>query len=501
MNNGKICVSVFASTADALCEQIGRAEPLADVIELRIDHLDPSEIDKFLGSIPQIEKRYLFTYRPRSQGGPLEISLDERKAFWVKIHSKLRDFDYMIDLEEDLEMPADVDPERIIRSSHDFRSDAIDALGVFENLSNSAAGIIKIAQQADQITDAISVWSILDKAATSNKKVIPIAMGEAGKWTRILGLAHGSYLTYASLETGSETAPGQISAFDLRDLYRVKDLDADTGVYGIIAGDTTYSMSPYIHNPAFRALDINAVFVPLQISDLDAFMQRMVDPRAREVELNFKGFSVTNPHKQSVIKQLSWIDPDAAAIGAVNTVKVVDGKLHGYNTDAEGFVKPLIDVFGDLKNSRSAVVGTGGAARACVYMLTKHGSKVIVFGRDQERAHGLAAELGAAKAFLPATDFREYDIVVNATPLGTLGPNENKTIATAEQLTGTKLVYDLIYNPVETRLAVEAKIAGAAFIGGLEMLINQGVKQFEIWTGNDAPIDVMRSAVRRRLGI
>jgi shikimate 5-dehydrogenase len=134
-------------------------------------------------------------------------------------------------------------------------------------------------------------------------------------------------------------------------------------------------------------------------------------------------------------------------------------------------------------------------------MLKKHGSEVTVFGRDRERTQGLAGEFGAAKASLSAADFREYDIVVNATPLGTKGPNEHKTIATADQLASTKLVYDLIYNPAETTLAVEAKNAGAAFIGGLEMLVNQGAKQFEIWTGQEAPIDAMGRAVRQRLEI
>ena len=501
MNAGNICVSVFADTAERLCEQIHRAEPLADIIELRLDHLKPGEIDNFLSLIPRITKRYLFTFRPRSQGGPRDLSLSERKALWANLHAKLEGIDYIVDHEADLELPAGFDSGRAIVSAHDFGPAAKDARRVFSELSHSRAGIIKIAQQAEEITDAVAVWSLLESSASSSNKLIPIAMGEAGKWTRILGLAHGAFLTYASIDAGSETAPGQLSAEDLRDLYRVKELDVGTAVYGIIAGDTSYSMSPYMHNPAFHARGINAVFVPLQIADLDAFLRRMVNRGTREVELNFKGFSVTNPHKQSIIRHLDEVDPDAAAIGAVNTVKILNGKLCGYNTDAEGFIKPLIERFGDLEDSRSAVIGTGGAARACVYMLKKHGSEVTVLGRDVLKAESLATNLGTLARPLPASTFSGFDIVVNATPAGTRGPLANETVAVAEQLTGTKVVYDLTYNPAETRLAVEAAKADAIFIGGLEMLINQGVRQFEIWTGRDAPVAEMRAAVRRRLGL
>src|SRR5262249_46574426 len=156
--------------------------------------------------------------------------------------------------------------------------------------------------------------------------VIPIAMGESGKWTRILGLAHGAFLTYASLETGKETASGQITVDEMHDVYRAKELDKTTEVFGIIAGNTGYTVSPVMQNAAFKAAELNAVFVPFQVKDLDEFMHRIVKPATREIELNLKGFSITNPHKQSIIPHLDEIDETAKTIGAVNTVKVEDGK-------------------------------------------------------------------------------------------------------------------------------------------------------------------------------
>jgi 3-dehydroquinate dehydratase/shikimate dehydrogenase len=324
-------------------------------------------------------------------------------------------------------------------------------------------------------------------------------MGEAGKWTRILGLAHGAPMTYASLDRGGETAPGQISARDLRDVFRVKELNKQTDVYGVIAGDTSYSLSPYMHNAAFKHTGINSVFIPIQVADLDSFMRRMVKPATREVELNFKGFSVTNPHKQAIMKHLDSIDETAQKIGAVNTVKIEDGRLHGYNTDAPGFIDPLKRVFGDLTDSRVTVVGAGGAARACVYALKQEGADVTVLARDAAQASALAEEFGAKSAGLATDRGLHTDILVNATPLGTRGGRESEAVATSDELDGVKLVYDLVYNPEETELLRRAKIAGVRTLGGMDMLVTQGAQQFLIWTSINPPINEMKAAFNRRL--
>jgi shikimate dehydrogenase len=290
---------------------------------------------------------------------------------------------------------------------------------------------------------------------------------------------------------------------DAADVYRIKELDQNTEVYGIIAGDTSYSMSPYIHNAAFKASGLNAVFVPLQVRDLDAFVRRMLKARTREVELNLRGLSVTNPHKQQITKHLDDIEESARRIGAVNTIKVVDDRLHGFNTDAEGFIRPLRAMVGDLADVRVAVFGAGGAARACTYALKTEGSKVTVFARDKAKADKFAADMDVTSAKLNDAGRMDklsgFDIVVNATPLGTRGEDRDETLATAEQLAGVKLVYDLVYNPAETRLLREAKAAGAVTLGGFDMLIAQAERQFEIWTGMDPPVNVMAEAARKRL--
>ena len=494
MNNGKICVSVCAETADEMIEQIKRAEELADFIEIRFDCLNESEI-KLIWNSQVASKPEICTFRPQEQGGKRDISKRERLEFWRSGNS-LDCVDFEIDL---YEMDVTWNHRLVICSHHDFNGVPENLVEVYNKLKTKNASVIKIAVQTNDIIDTIPIWKLIEKAKSENKQIIPIAMGEAGKWTRILGLAHGAFMTYASLDAGKETAPGQVSAKDLIEVYRVKELDEQTEIYGIIGGNTSYSMSPFIHNAAFKFHNLNSVFVPLQVQDLDEFLRRMVKQETREIELNFKGFSVTIPHKQSIIKHLDYLDETAKAIGAVNTVKIVDGKLHGYNTDADGFIEPLKATYGELKDVKVAILGNGGAARACIYALKKEDADVIMFARNLAKAETLANEFQVELQELSKTNFNDFDIVVNATPLGTKGILETETPAVAEQIAQVKLVYELVYNPFETKFLQEAKSVFVPTIGGMAMLIAQAMKQSEIWTVKDAPMKEMSQAALKKL--
>ena len=503
MNDGNVCISVHAATVDEFVRRVEAARGKSDLIELRFDYLDVDELGaeddkklaaslhKIFGSVST--DKCITTFRPIESGGHREISPTERDNFWNAGFET-----EFADLEEDMvELSWYWLWWSRICSFHDFGGVPEDLYSIFERLKATGVPIVKIAASINDVIEAIPIWRLLED---SKVRVIPIAMGEAGKWTRILGLAHGAPITYAALDAQDATAPGQITAADLQDVFRVKELDMRTDVYAVIAGNTSYSLSPYMHNAAFKQTGLNSVFVPMQVADLDGFMRRMVKGATREVELNFKGFSVTNPHKQTVMKHLDRIDDAAQKIGAVNTVNIEHGKLHGYNTDAAGFIEPLKKLVGDLRDARVTVAGAGGAARACIYALKNEGADVTLVARDPNKAAIFASEFGVSVEPL-TTEHRPLttDILVNATPLGTRGENANEAIATADKLSGVKLVYDLVYNPSETRLLREAKIAGAKTIGGLDMLVAQGAKQFEIWTGQTPPVDTMRDAIESRL--
>lgn len=489
MNKGKICVSVIAQTAEDLLAKVESAGKAADMIEIRADGLGPTELAPFFEKLSS-DKLLLITFRPIAEGGMSPADFNQRLNFWMSVYGQFPHdaettwFDNEIDLRRGLEWPSST---VIVRSHHDFESIPADLFELYESVPQHE--MFKIAYAANDITDTIPIFELLELARNDGKDIVPIAMGEAGKISRILGLAHGAAFTFASLEPSEATAAGQITATEMRDLYRVKMLDRETDVYGVIAGDTSYSMSPRIHNAAFANDKLNAVFVPLQVRDLGGFITKMVRSSTREIDLNFKGFSVTNPHKQEILKYLDEIDETASKIGAVNTVKIdADGKLIGSNTDAHGFIEPLKKQFSDLAGKKAAVIGAGGAARACVYALSKENADVTVFARDAAKAAKLAENFECGSADLdPDSSFADFDIVVNTTPVGTKGRDEEPLIY-AKALAGVELVYDLTYEPAETKLLAEAKKARAKTLGGLEMLLTQAAAQYKTWTGTSAPV-------------
>lgn len=497
MNDGKVCVSVCAKTAEEMIAKIKAAEKFADVVEVRFDCLDGEELGIFRSQIPNLslEKPVLGTFRSPEQGGNGAATRDERIAFW---NAEAGEF-WAVDLEEDILNEIRGGAVRI-GSHHDFAGVPADLNDIFERLASTDCDVVKIAVTGSDIADTITIWKLLERARSSDKQMIPIAMGDAGKWTRILGLARGTFLTYASLDADGGTAPGQVNARELLQLYRVKHLDRETKVHGILGDPVSQSLSTFMHNPAFASVGFNGVFIPFLVKNIHEFMRRMVRPETREVELNFGGFSVTMPHKQSIMQHLDTVDPIAAKIGAVNTVKVGDdGRLTGYNTDAHGFITPLKAQYGDLRGARVAVFGAGGAARACVYALKEEGSEVELFVRDVEKARAFADEfeipINLISNFKPSANI---DILVDSTPLGMSGSYEQETLFTADQLKGVKFVYDLVTKPNDTPIIREAKKAGIPAIGGLEMLVAQGAKQFEIWTGKPAPVEQMKQLILAR---
>ncbi|HRH40811.1 MAG TPA: type I 3-dehydroquinate dehydratase [Pyrinomonadaceae bacterium] len=523
MNNGKICVSVCAKTADELIEQIKRAEELADVIEIRFDGLETFNLENvsdrlLISKLQKFNKPFLATFRAFEEGGAKPITLDkDRIPFWENLNLDLSKFADFVDCEWELlsnvthnwRFYKNIKNSEIVCSFHNFYSpinDFNNLANIFSQMSNLkligstghtncyterpplSPNIFKIVVKTDEITDSIAIWKLLQFAKSENKPIIPIAMGESGKWTRILGLAHGAFMTYASLDSDKETAPGQVTARDLIEVYRAKELDETTDVYGILGSNTGVSLSPLIHNTAFKFHKLNSVFVPLQVHNLDEFIKRMVKPETREVDLNFKGFAVTIPHKQSIIKHLDYLDETAEKIGAVNTVKIIDGKLYGYNTDAQGFIEPLKQVYGSLENAKVAILGAGGSAKACGFALEKEKAIVTVFDGNQVRSSEFKTQ-----------NFSQFDIIVNTTPLGMRGKFEGETPLQAEQIKGVKLIYDLVYTPFQTQFMNEADKVDVPKISGMAMLIAQALEQQKIWTGLDAPMKEISAQVLKKL--
>jgi 3-dehydroquinate dehydratase/shikimate dehydrogenase len=390
------------------------------------------------------------------------------------------------------------DRPRLICSHHDFRRTPTDLSALFERMARTPAHVLKIATQAEEITDCVAVLRLLEHARRDGREMIAVAMGEAGLLTRVLAPSRGAYLTYGSLDAAQATAPGQVGARELRDLYRVHEITERTLVTGLVGSPVAHSFSKHIHNAAFAARGLGAVFIPFEVADASAFARRMAHPRTRELRWNLRGLSVTAPHKQAIKAHLDWVEPKASEIGAVNTVVVEGDELRGYNTDAEAALRPLGGMI-ELDGARAAVVGAGGAARALLWALRGRGARATLFARDVRRARETAEDFGARAAALEGASFDGFDLVVNATPLGTRGAREGETPATAASLRGARVAYDLVYNPPLTRFLREAREAGCETVGGLPMLVAQAAEQFRLWTGEDAPVEVMREAAERRM--
>ncbi|MCA1577028.1 MAG: shikimate dehydrogenase [Acidobacteria bacterium] len=471
-----------AQSVTELEEACARASESADFVELRVDCLAETVPD-LSRLVSGITKPVILTFRPAEQGGYRVLGRPEREAFWAK---NLKS-DWFCDIESDLQV--EFGPSVIV-SHHDFSGVPQDLEQLYERMAATPARVVKIAVHANDITDCIPIFQLLDRARREKRELIAIAMGNAGIATRVLGPSRGAFLTYASLEDESATAPGQINARQLRSVYRIDQIDQETMICGLVGLPVMHSVSPHMHNAAFAAEGVNGVYLPLEVNDLAEFMKRMVHPRTRELDWNLRGLSVTAPHKSAVIDFLNDVDPLAQEIGAVNTVVVEGHELRGYNTDVHGLVEPLRERLGSLKDLRVAVIGAGGAARAAVWALGREQARVTLFVRDAIKGGLLGDEFGVPCERLEAAAFSGYDVVINATP---------QSPGVAEQLNGAGLVYDLIYNPIETQFLKEARHAGCQTLGGLPMLVAQASRQFQLWTGKEPSTNAMYGAAAAAL--
>ena len=282
-------------------------------------------------------------------------------------------------------------------------------------------------------------------------------------------------------------------------------VSGNTTVCGVIGDPIEHTMSPAMHNAAFSALDLDFVYVAFRVA-AGELGRAMVGMKA----LGIKGLNVTIPHKVAVIPFLDRIDPLAEKIGAVNTVVNEGGALTGYNTDAMGFLRALVEHGIEPRGKKVLLLGAGGAARAISYILAEEGAHLVILNRKEEFswAQDLATRLGLNYEIPVGVGelnrdtieqaIGDSDILVNATSVG-MSPNAGQSPVPADLLCSGLLVFDAVYNPFETRLLREAKEAGAEAIDGLEMLVWQGVLAFEKFTGHEAPVDVMRSAALKVL--
>lgn len=319
---------------------------------------------------------------------------------------------------------------------------------------------------------------------------VAFCLGPIGQASRILAVQAASPFTFAALAEGEETGDGQMDAGTLEREFRLLEINRATRVFGVLGHPIGHSLSPLMLNTGFRRASVNAVYVPLETRHAEEAIAM-----ARELPLG--GFSITAPHKPALLKALDGVDPLARRVGAINTVVRSAGKLYGYNTDVAGIIGPL-EALTPLAGKRVLVLGAGGAARAAAFGLKARGAEVYICNRTPARARQLAQAAGAKPILRRELAKTSFDILVQATPVGQY-PKVQQSPLAAEEIRAA-IVFDLVYNPLETELLRRARARGARVIPGLEMFVAQGAAQFEIWTGKPAPRQEMYHAVLARLG-
>jgi 3-dehydroquinate dehydratase/shikimate dehydrogenase len=493
---GKVCVAITGTTPSEMIEKAAAVVKESPFLEFRLDYLEKpllalSKLKAFLAE--HAEATAIATCRREANGG--KFAGDLAAEIDVLMKASVSGF-YLVDLElESAEEAKKGELEKLkeagaalIVSFHDFKATGnLDA--IYKRIEPFKADFVKIVPTAKTLTDNVTLMRFIERMSDS-ANIIGICMGDAGVISRVLGLRAGSAFTFAAATQGEETAPGQIAARTLIETYRIDQVDAATKIYGVVGNPVRHSMSPAMMNAAFRRETVNAVYLALQTPDLKD-LAKLVQ------EIPLQGLSVTMPFKQDILPLLENTDPLTAKIGACNTVlRAQDGKLYGFNTDVAGITVPLERRM-PLKGAKVLVLGAGGSGRAAVFGLREKGAEVHILNRTPETATKLAKQSGAKVFKRDQLAKTTFDIVINSTPIGMAG-NKGAQLLDDKEL-NAKLVFDLVYNPIETPLIRLARQKGIPIVTGVEMFVQQGARQFEIWTGKPAPEEEMLRVVLHAL--
>jgi 3-dehydroquinate dehydratase/shikimate dehydrogenase len=478
-----ICETVTGQTmAELLAAR--DAAVTGDMVELRLDGVRDLDVAGALGDrrVPIVA-----TCRPAWEGGRFDGTEDERRRILASAFELGADY---VDVEwqalrQDVAGPCLRDlvrrhSARALVSSHDFAGVPVDLEARAREMRASGAGTIKIAVAIGRLSDTLRLTAIV-----RDGPAVVIGMGELGVPSRLLAARFGSAWTYA----GNGVAPGQLPARTMIEEYGYARVGSSTRVFGVVSTKALHSLSPVMHNAAFAAASIDAVYVPLTVHAFDDFL-------AFAEGFGVEGVSVTIPFKLEAQRAAQLADATSRDVGAANTLRRRDARWEATNTDVEGFLAPLDAAGMSLAGLRAAVVGAGGAARAVVVALKARGAVVTVHAR---RA-GQAAELAAAFDTRPGSyppEAGSWDVLVNCTPLGGPGHRTESPVP-APRLTG-RIVYDLTYGPTEAPLLRDARRAGLGTLDGLPMLVAQAERQFEWWTGQRPEPGVMVAAARHRM--
>ncbi len=475
-----ICLTLTGATPEENAALIKAYGTYIDLVEVRLDLLHDDVLKDMQRVTEGITTPAIATFRRAEDGGSYNGSENYRiRKLFEAVEAG---FQY-IDVEYNLEVPdlvrrAEQKGVRVVRSFHSFT-------GVPENLEIiirqvSAAGqvIPKAAVYPRTSAEALRLYRVIENLEGIEEKII-LGMGDFGFFTRILYKKLGSFLTFCSAE-GGKGAPGHVTPRELRETYNVGSITARAAVFGIIGNPVMHSLSPRIHNAGYRAGGLDMVYVPFPVDDIRSFLEL-----ARG--LNIQGFSVTVPYKKAIVPFLARKDALTEESEACNTVRVTGSGLEGWNTDVNGFLEPLRKRIPLSEIKKTAVIGAGGAAAAVVRALKQCGTEIHICNRTRVKADSLAEISGGFSHSLDDNEIlAECDLIVQTTSVG-MTPHVSQSPIPGYRFSPHQIAYDIIYTPPETLFLKTAREQGCTTINGMEMLLAQGKRQFELFTGKTYP--------------
>ncbi len=499
--------------ADSVSDLASRAERAwaggADAVEVRMDVLDgdPGNLADYLKAYK--DRTWIVTCRSAEEGGCFRGDTMERvsrliaaaRATGAYVDFELADWRRSDNIRQKVGLAAtDGQARRLILSSHDFerRPENLDA--VVQEMRNVHRAVAKVAYRGAHIVDSFAALDLMHEHESS---VIAVCMGEEGLWTRVLAKKLNAVASFCSLAADDATAPGQTALGEMIGLYHWKNIDRSTKVYGVLGDPIGHSMSPFLFNRWFADAGINAVYLPMRVSANGDGLVRFLDGCMKRPWLDIGGFSVTLPHKFAARQ---WVGEGADHlsqwIGAVNTLVFEDGPPKGHNTDCYAAIASMCDALGcdrsDLAGLTVDVLGAGGAARAIVEGLRECGCQMTVYGRTPPHTKVFVEECGVKAAAWEERVRRRGEVLINCTPVG-LWPKVHESPMPADAFSGCRLVFDLIYRPLETPLLRDAETAGCATLNGLDMFVRQAAMQFELWTGRTPDLQEALDLVTREV--
>lgn len=475
-----ICTAITSETTEQAVADMRQAARFADLLEIRVDYIKDPDLEKILAAR---EKPLIITITPAHERGKFEGSEEERVSLLRQAMALGADYvDIGLDCPHLSSLLREKKKTRVIVSHHDYEKTPRDLDEIYRRIRSTGADVVKIAAYANALGDNMRMLDLIER---SDRDIIAICMGPKGEISRVLAPTRGSLLTFASLENGRESAPGQIPARTMREIYRLPELKPDVSIYGLVGNPVSKSKGYLLHNRLFKRHGVNGVYLNFLVDDMDDFFDNLAPGLA--------GFSITMPHKQEVMRRLDEIDPLAERIDAVNTVVNRDGRLIGYNTDLEGVVRPILKRT-PIDAGKVTLLGAGGAARAAVVGILEEGGGLTIVNRTGEKARALSEEFGCDFGEMETFDFSDTEILINMTSAG-MHPDIESSPVDAEALRDM-VVMDGIYNPAYTRLLRDARSRGCRVISGVEMFVTQAAEQFRLWTGVSPDTDLMMEMLK-----